>query len=144
MKCTPKAQTYKLHFHQMHRFQPKAHFLPKLDTKHVSVPQVRANGLGLGDRHEHTPTDPEYIRLLYKQSTPCKLCDVSEESQCNIGVYQQWLLFICTTCIKSPSFILPIRLSLIVGNFTSGNSTRGISALGTQGSEVVEAFNIAF
>lgn len=70
LKRTPKAEPYTLHFHQMHRFQPKAlHVLPKLDTKHVSVPQVRANGLGLGNRHEDTSTDPEYIWLLYKQST---------------------------------------------------------------------------
>lgn len=67
---TPKVQTYKLHFHQMRQFEPEAFsLLPELDTKYVSVPQVQANGLGLDDRREGTPTAPEYIRLIYKQST---------------------------------------------------------------------------
>lgn len=53
----------------MHWFEPEAFsLLPELDTKYVSVPQVRANGLGLDDRREGTPTAPEYIRLIYKQS----------------------------------------------------------------------------
>ena len=86
LKCTPKAESQTLHFHQMPHFQPEAlYILPKLDTKHVSAPQVRANGLGLGNRHEDTLSDPEYIWLLYKQSTLCKLCDVSKKSQFEIS-----------------------------------------------------------
>ncbi len=125
---TPRAEPYTLHFHQMHCFQPKAlYVLPKLDTKHVSAPQVRANGLGLGNRHEDTSTDPEYIWLLYKQSTLVNsvMCQRSHRmksvatpdviSYCQEGsIKNSFYLFVLFALISSPLPILYIRLSLTV------------------------------
>lgn len=59
LECTHSRVILTLHPHQIHLCEPGALYSPELDSKHVSVPWVRA--WPPVRWHEDTPTHPEYI-----------------------------------------------------------------------------------